>query len=225
MFLKFETPANYLIAGCSQSGKSTWIKSLIEHREELFKSPPVEIKYIYNTWQPLFDEMEKLGVQFQKELPNQEELMQWSENLSHRLLILDDVMISACASSDILTLFTVTAHHRNISSLILLQTIFPPFAFSRCLSLNSHYLVLFKAKRDRQQIMMLGMQLFPTQSEFWRASYNDATSRAYGYIFIDCHPATPSEFQLRSKIFPSEETWIYTPLIEGANLESKTVEF
>ena len=224
MFFKLETPANFLIAGCSQSGKSTWVRRLIENRRELFKVVPEEVLYVYSTWQPLFKELEQIGVKFQNTLPTQSELMEWSEPPSHRLLILDDVMTTACVSSDILTLFTVTAHHRNISSLILLQTIFPPFAYSRCLSLNAHYIVLFRALRDRLQIQSIGSQMFPGQADFWKASYSDATSRPYGYIFVSCHPAGHPEFRVITRIFPDEITWVYTPIKAGELPTTKSVE-
>ena len=224
MFLKFPSPSNFLLAGMTQSGKSFWGKRLIENKEQMFQIPPKRVVYVYSTFQPLFKELQSLGVKFHEGLPTKEQLEQWTISRDHLLLFLDDVITSACNSLDIVTLFTVTSHHRNVTTVLMLQTVFAPcFRYARVLSLNSHFFVLFNTKRDRQQIVNLGKQIFPNQSNYFMTCYEDACSEPYGYLLCDLHPATDKKFMLRTRIFPGEVTWFYGPNKEGE--ESETYSF
>lgn len=215
MFLKLEAPSNILLAGPSQSGKSFWIKQLITYKDAMFKVVPVRVIYAYGAYQPEFENLKKLGVEFHAGLPNKQDLEQWSEIGQHVFLILDDVMQSGCNSPDILTLFTVNSHHMNMTTAFLCQNLFPPGRYSRSISLNAHYIVIFKTKRDQLQVQTLGKQILPNHSKFFAESYENACAEPYGYLFCDLHPATDKKFELRTRIFPGEDTWFYTPIKEG----------
>ena len=52
-------------------------------------------------------------------------------------------------------LFTKGSHHRNLSVIYIVQNIFHQGKEMRIISLNAHYIVLFKSPRDRQQISIL----------------------------------------------------------------------
>ena len=60
---------------------------------------------------------------FDKGLPTEENLDNWSGE--HMLLILDDVMQEVCSSKNILSIFTIHRHLKNITVLFLTQNIFP----------------------------------------------------------------------------------------------------
>jgi hypothetical protein len=75
--------------------------------------------------------------------------------------------------------------------------------------LNSHYYILFKNKRDVNQIKTLGRQLFPGKSDILVESYLDSTSKPYGYLLIDLHPKSDEAYMLRSLIFPDENMVLY----------------
>jgi hypothetical protein len=51
--------------------------------------------------------------------------------------------------------------------------------------LNSHYLVIFKNLRDKAQIGHLARQVCPRENKFFMDAYEQATSRAHGYLFLD----------------------------------------
>lgn len=222
MFLKFETPSTFLIAGPTQSGKSHFVQKLIECKEQLFKIPPKAVKYAYGAWQPAFEEMQKVGVNFHSGVPNRKDLEEWSQTGDHVLIVLDDVMQEACASPDIMALFTIQCHHKNLTVVFLSQNIFPPGKCARTISLNCHYIVLFKTKRDRLQVQTLGKQILPGEVKHFMEAYQDATSESYGYLVCDLHPGTDKEFQLRTHIFPGEMTWFYTPHKEGEKVTEKS---
>jgi hypothetical protein len=144
-------------------------------------------------------------VEFHQGLPSKEAMAEWT----NALVILDDVMIDACNSPEILSLYCVESHHHQITTAVLAQSIFPPGKCSRTISLNSHHIILFASKRDKLQVQALGRQMFPGETRFFMDSFRDATSKRYGYLVCDVHPASDIRFQLRTHIFPGEVTWVY----------------
>lgn len=221
MFIKLKTPSTHLLVGQTQTGKTHYAKRIIECRDQMFNVPPVAVKYVYEAWQPMFEDMPRMGVDFHQGIPTGEELKGWSKSGDHVLIVLDDVMHQACASPEIMSLFTIQCHHRNASVMILAQNIFPPGRCARTISLNCHYITLFNTKRDRLQVQTLGKQIFPGQVPYFMDAYRDATAENYGYILCDLHPGTDKTFQLRSRIFPEEFTWYYTPHKDGEVEQTK----
>ena len=106
-------------------------------------------------------------------------------------------------------LFTRGSHHKGISVLYLTQNLFPPGKLSRTISLNSHYIIVFKSPRDSLGISILAKQMFPKRSSYLLESFQDATKRPYSYLLIDCHPQTPENIRLRTNILPGERHVVY----------------
>ena len=67
-------------------------------------------------------------------------------------------------------------------------------------SLNSHYLVLFKSPRDSSQVNHLAKKMFPGHTKYMQESFQDATSKPYGFLLCDLKPDTPCDFRLRSNV-------------------------
>ena len=80
-------------------------------------------------------------------------------------------------------LFTKGWHHRNVSMVFLAQNLFPKNKFARTMSLNAHYMVLFKNPRDASQFANLARQMYPKQWQFAVEAYKDATREPYSYLF------------------------------------------
>jgi len=95
--------------------------------------------------------------------------------------------------------------------LYLTQNLFYGSKQNRTISLNSHYLVLFKNARDATQISHLASQMYPGKSKFLIDAYRDATSKPFSYLLIDLKPDTEDQVRVRSNIFPGEQTCVYTP--------------
>ena len=72
---------------------------------------------------------------------------------------MDDQMIEAGKDNRIVNLFTKGSHHRNLSVIYIVQNLFHQGKGNRSISLNSHYLVLFKNPRDKLQILTLAEQI------------------------------------------------------------------
>ena len=79
----------------------------------------------------------------------------------------------------------------------------------RTVSLNSHYIILFKNPRDRLQISTLARQMYPGQSQFLIEAFQDATKEAYGYLVIDLKPTTADKLRIRTGILPTDQQLVY----------------
>lgn len=210
-------PKNFLIAGSTQSGKTHFIKRMLLEAESLFFPKFDRIIYCYGAWQPMFDELQyQLGamIQFRTDIPSKEELTKiWQEKGGHTMLILDDKMGSLkenALGASVLEIICVISHHCQVSVVVTLQNIFHNKVV-REISLNTHYMCLFRNNRSFQQIRTLGNQIMPSQIKYFLDSYEKATSKNYGYLLVDLAPDRNIKFQLRSCIFSDENTVIYLP--------------
>ena len=209
MDVRFRTPANYYICGQSQSGKSHLVRSMLDHLEELFYPVPTKILYCYGEHQKKFDDLSQRlsNIEFVDGFPN--DLYALVEGHDNSLVILDDLMSQCSNDTRVSDLFTRGSHHRGISDLFLTQNLFPPGKLSRTFSLNSHYLLIFRNPRDSLGISTLARQMFPKHTNYLMESFEDATSKPYGYLMIDCHQLTPENMRLRTNILPAERQIVY----------------
>jgi hypothetical protein len=111
-----------------------------------------------------------------------------SEQLNNCLIIIDDLMTECIDNKEIVHLFTVGSHHRDISVIFLTQNINEKGKYARSISLNSHYFILINNRRDKGQIQYLGRQLFPGDQNFFMEVYEDSISKEHGHKIIDLKP-------------------------------------
>jgi hypothetical protein len=64
-------PFTCIVAGCTQSGKTVWVKSLLENAQKSISPPPQRIIWYYGQWQPsYFDTMRTMpGIEFNQSIP------------------------------------------------------------------------------------------------------------------------------------------------------------
>ena len=79
------------------------------------------------------------------------------------------------------------------------------------MSLNSHYMIIFKNPRDTLQVQTLVRQMYPGKSKFLTDAYKDASEKPYGYLVLDLKPETGEKFRVRTNIFPGEVQYVYLP--------------
>lgn len=160
--LPFSTPTTILICGSTQSGKTYFTKLLLQNAKGMFTKPVQKIIYAYSEYQNIFDDMKTTnpGIIFHQGLPSKEDIDQYTEDIDHTVLVLDDLMLKIVQSEDCVHLFTVTSHHRNVSLIFLTKNLYPPGKYSRTISLNCLNVILFKNYRDSRQVITFGSQ-FP----------------------------------------------------------------
>ena len=200
----FHVPSTFILSGASGSGKTTWLQTLIKHKNKMFDSPPTRILYFYGIWQPLFEDMEKDGVEFFQGLPSQD--IENSEG-EHCMVILDDLQQQAVNSEFVEKLFTQGSHHKNLSVFYLTQNLFRQGKNARNIALNAHYVICFRNPRDVGQMASFGRQLGKT--ELLKEAYADATSKPYGYLVVDLNPHSDEAYRFRTDIWPNEDTLVY----------------
>ena len=112
-------------------------------------------------------------------------------------------------NDSVANLFTKWSHHRNVSVMFLTQNLFYKNRHMRTISLNSHYMVLFKNPRDAGLFSILARQMYPSSWKFAEEAYRDATERPFGYLFVDLKPQQNERYRLRANVFPGEAQFIY----------------
>ncbi|KAK6167062.1 hypothetical protein SNE40_021170 [Patella caerulea] len=204
MDVRLKWPFTCMISGPTQSGKSHLVRRLILELRQVVDQPVDRIVWCYGVWQPLYAELsgsiefvEGLGV---------------SLNPRERtLLIIDDLMDDT--SDKVSKLFTRGSHHENASVIYIVQNLFHKGKHHRTISLNAHYMIIFKNPRDVSAITQLAKQMYPGKTKFVRESYEDATQKPYSYLFLDLKSTTPDILRLRNSIFPSDNPTVYVPKV------------
>lgn len=205
--MKFTCPTTICLSGVTQSGKTTWLKKLLKYRHVLLDPPPKKIMYCYGVWQPAFQDMKY--VSFHRDLPSEDEVREFADG-SHTVVILDDLMDAVVKSEDMQKLFTRGSHHLNITLVYINQNMFYQGKCARTISLNCHYLVLFKNPRDFSQIQYLGRQIGLGRTLV--EAYEDCMKEKYNYLVLDLSPHSSSDVKLFAHIFPGEREVGYVPL-------------
>ena len=77
------------------------------------------------------------------------------------------------------------------------------------ISLNSHYLVLFKNPRNVGQFSILARQMYPSGFKFAVEAYRDATKRPFGFLFVDSKPQQDERYRFKTNIFLGEMQDVY----------------
>jgi len=201
MTLPLSHPFTSVLCGPTGCGKTRWIFRLIENADKMISPPPTKIVYCYGEYQALFATYPQ--VEFNEGLPDVSKF----DGAQPVLLIIDDLMDET--NADVEKIFTRMSHHRNISVVYITQNMFPKNKHARTISLNAHYMILFKNPRDAGQFAVLARQMYPNGSQFAVEAYKDATGAPYGYLLVDLKPDTDERFRLRTNVFPGELTNVY----------------
>ncbi len=199
----------YLISG---SGKTTVVMEMIKHRNELFQERPSGVVYCYSQYQELFNEIQgEEDIIFFYGMPTSQDLDHFIDRFKNNffLLILDDLMDQASNSKIIGDIATRLGHHGNLSLIYIVQNVFSKGSKSRDISLNSHFFIMCRTRRDIRQIAALGGQLFNNQREFTKI-YQDAVENPISdkfppFLLVNCHPRGEKAFSLISNLFPLKD--------------------
>ena len=206
---RIQTPCTISVVGSTSSGKTTFISKLL-WKDDLFTNKISKILYCYSCFQPLFEEMSKNheNIEFHQGLPSEDKIKDFT-NEEHNLIVLDDLMVKVSSSQLMLDLFCQYSHHLNVSVIFVSQNVFHAGKCSRSLTLNSHYFILFRNRRDINQISILGRQLFPGKQKEFLNAYKDAIKEPFGYLFVDIHPKSNEIISLRTDILSDVYSIIY----------------
>jgi hypothetical protein len=212
--IKIQTPACIYMSGSSQSGKSFLVRRLLRERNGLFSETQKKVIYCYNILETELVKMaaEDSEIILHEGLPDRALIDEWAVD-GPWVLCLDDLMASACESKDITYLFTVGSHHKKATVIINSHNLFTQGKQSRTISLNSHYFIIFRNRRDVNQIHSFARQLYPRNPKILVSAYDHVMSSNsdYGYVLCDLHPASTADekYRLRTNIFPGEDLIVF----------------
>ena len=72
-FTVMQHPFTCIIAGCTQSGKTVWVKTLLENAHKIISAPPQRIIWCYGQWKPSYFDMLRTipEIEFNKGIPEE----------------------------------------------------------------------------------------------------------------------------------------------------------
>ena len=121
--------------------------------------------------------------------------------------MLDDLLRNCREDERILDLFIKVSHHCNVTCLYLTQNLFQPGKFSRSISLNVHYIIVFNNPHDTLGLRTLAQQALERHVPYVWESFQDTTSQPYGYLMFDLHPETLVTLRLCSNILLESQSY------------------
>jgi hypothetical protein len=145
------------------------------------------------------------GIQFVKGLSQAEEMIEFNPAVRN-LIIIDDLFHEALNSKWFLDLSTKTSHHKNTSVVFLVQNIFMQSKFSKTISNQAKYIVLFKNVRDINQTKHIGQQVLGEGGgRILNKVLQEVTdTNKFGSIILDLHPLANDRLRILTGVFPHE---------------------
>lgn len=202
---RIKSPFTCIVAGPPKSGKTQWVLTLLRLRERMIDKPVDKVFWFYGednaTVRYLQTGAFSLPIYLEKGLPSSFE--EYLDDTEHRLIIIDDLMMSAGSSDKVTDLFCNKVQHANVSVVLLMQNIFYHGKERTTLMRCASYLVLFKNPMDKSIPFFLATKLMPHNRKAFMDIFTKATTPAHGYLFCDGTQYTPDRARLRTDIFNS----------------------
>merc|ERR1711954_306817 len=187
------------VSGPSRCGKTVFVSKLLEKIHAFAKIPPAKVLYIYKVWQPKYDEIMSLGVNFMEDSDNIVNDIKSSVSGQPMLVIFDN-LIGSLSLKVIADLFTVDARHMNMSLVFLTQRMFVNKEAFRQISQNCNYFVIFKNPRNSSEIRTLAQHMTPGNMILVQI-YMEATKGPFSYLFINLTHECDEKFKFLSHLF------------------------
>ena len=209
MDTRLKHPFTMMVAGPTSCGKTQWTKKLLLSSEKLIIPQPENIVWFYGEYQKTYTELQAIlpNISFVEGMPSS--LDEYLVLNKPNLFVIDDLMAESGNSGAVAKLFTRGSHHKNLSVIYIVQNLFHKGRENRDISLNCHYLIIFKNPRDASQITTLAEQMYPGSVKFLQESYRDATAMPHGYLFLDLKSDTPEQYRVRTNIMPGNTQYAY----------------
>jgi hypothetical protein len=190
-------PTTVLIAGQHNVGKLTSFISVLKNK--LIQPESQRIVWVYGEWQNAYAELQRELPQIEFVKNFQPQLCESFDARVRNLAVLEDQMENRNAHKrgtiSVVKYFTQGSYHRNTTVVYTVQNLFNQDKSMRTVSLNAHYIVMFKNPRDGTQIHTLAYQMLPGYPTLLLDALKDATTvtsydsgTVRGYLLLDCHP-------------------------------------
>ncbi len=147
MLIPFKTPANLLICGETNSGKTHWLERLIKFSDRMFDPQPNGVVVMYKRYQPTYTKWEQTYTNVRCVEGLQREPLESGEFGQNILLVLDDLMSETVDDAYFCSVYTAGRHMGIAAVVSLWHQIFPAGKYQRTISLNQNAYVLMRSRR------------------------------------------------------------------------------
>jgi hypothetical protein len=196
----FKHPATILVCGGTGSGKTIFVKKLMEEREHLFTKAFTKILWYYTTYQPIFDHLSHF-IDFKEGFPEPNDIPPGA------CVVLDDQQstLSKQQYKQLVRMFTVDSHHTPYTVIYIVHTLFDNTPEMRTIARSSHYTIFMRSPRMELTVQKFAEQAFRKGNGFLLDAYEKVTKRPFSYLLINLHPGeSDSRLKVMSNVLPSE---------------------
>ena len=189
--------SSMIVAGPTQAGKTTFVHSLLDVKQWIFRDQPITQVY----W--VCNELSSCGVRrtnceyIEGGIPPE----RFGHVRQNSIVVLDEPMEEAKFSGHVTNLFTKVTHHSNCFVIYITQNYFAQAKGEITRRRNCQYVTLFKNPADISQIRFIGNKMFPDNPAFLTKVYKDAMSKKpHAYILLNLRQETPQALRVRTNI-------------------------
>ncbi|CAC5359072.1 unnamed protein product [Mytilus coruscus] len=190
-----------IVSGPPSCGKTHFMKNMLQQIKRLCSPYPERIVWLYKRWRPLYEEIQRTvlpRIEFIRGIPFDLEKDDFFDPNIRNMILLYDLMSTSAKDSRIKDLLTEGSQHRNLSVVVLNQNLY--FGKDPTQRRNCPYLILFNNPIDRQPIMTLGQQMYPSRVDFFIRKFEEATRTPFGYLLVDLKARTPEASRFRTEV-------------------------
>ena len=160
--LQWSHPSTTIVAGPSNSGKTTLISKTLEHKNQLLASSPLKAVSFFNQPQDIYKKWLDSGLinHSQRGIPSLsdfEEIAKFYSNGDGAVIIFDDLGSQILNNLEFFEhIFVVLSHHLKLSIFLVVHNLFEKEL--RKISLNTNRFLVIANPRDQSQIGYLSRQ-------------------------------------------------------------------
>ena len=178
-------PFTMMVAGPTQSGKTTFVSRMLQHSPIFYSHIPNKIFYFYNIYKPTNRFLRKHVHQWFNSLPTMEMLEEiYKKHGSNNTVVIDDQALHI--TPDTAEMFSVGCSRFSTNIVFITQNLFGQQKANRDLSKNCMYVVLMRNTRECSSIRSFFLQQ-PENYKSLQNIYASACHKPYSYLFCDLH--------------------------------------
>ena len=200
---RLRVPFSLIVTGPPASGKTTFVKQLLQNKERMIDHPLDYIVWCYGVETAFIRDFKQntfgIPITLINELPK--DFSSYIIPDQRGLFIIDDLMQAAGDSQSVTDLFCNKLQHTNTSVILLLQNLFYHGKERTTLVRCTHYLAVYRNPMDHTIPLYLAHKLMPRNKKLFLEMFERATSKPYGYIFCDGKSDSLDEARFRTNLF------------------------
>ena len=204
-------PENLLICGCTRSGKTTFVETLLDN-ECMWEKHMNKIIYAYGIHNSTVERLSRdhPEVILMEGLPrNLSQPHQIFSPSNNNLLITDDLSTESQNSRDFTNFITRGTNHSNCTLISIEHFLYSDSKERRMQSHHWNQYVLFKNQRAAHQITTLAKQV-GKDVQLMKFAYQDAVmSQPFGYLIVDLRLDTIPQMSLLTNVLPGDTAFVY----------------